>query len=443
MNVYQIGVAMTMTNGVSPVLQVIARDIMGIHHGITAATAGLSKFRVALAGAGAIMGGLGIGHAMEHIVQHGGRLQHFETQFRAAGYSAAEVGMAVKEAWHQATTSANADVSTTLMNIQHLTSVTGHLGEALNSIGAFNKMSFALSSLKDDQIRSKYEGDHLQTYNAARALEMLGKTRDPETLNKAVQDMTRTIISFRGLVDGTQYYTAMKNAGGKQAGWTDEFAFKHFPAMIQEMTAGRAANAVYMIQRGFGQGGVTQYAGDAGIKYGLWKPDDKLFANGRFVGMKTDSIIGADELKKNPYKWVGETLIPALKAHGMKTQDQIKHALDDIDSSKNSNALKKYLHTLRDDIIENGRHHKINMLITSHQITNYKDTRTVLDECSCLVLFPNMNIPYQIDRVLKTYYSMTNDQRRKIFDLKSRWVAINNKFQFISHQHGIYTMNYV
>lgn len=117
--------------------------------------------------------------------------------------------------------------------------------------------------------------------------------------------------------------------------------------------------------------------------------------------------------------------------------------LDDIDSSKNSNALKKYLHTLRDDIIENGRHHKINMLITSHQITNYKDTRTVLDECSCLVLFPNMNIPYQIDRVLKTYYSMTNDQRRKIFDLKSRWVAINNKFQFISHQHGIYTMNYV
>lgn len=114
--------------------------------------------------------------------------------------------------------------------------------------------------------------------------------------------------------------------------------------------------------------------------------------------------------------------------------------MDDIDSSLNSILLKKYLYKLRDDLIENGRHHKINMLITSHAITNYKDTRSVLNECSCVVIYPNINIPRQINYLLKSYLMLNENQRKRIFNLPSRWVAINVRFQYVSYQHGIYSL---
>lgn len=185
--------------------------------------------------------------------------------------------------------------------------------------------------------------------------------------------------------------------------------------------------------------GKSYYAGEYVSLYAKMFPDDKIVLITRLSEDTTFTKLG---IEKRLHRIVVSDKILQDKFE----LDDFKHSLvimDDVDSSKNSKELKKYIHRLRDDLIENGRHHLINMLITSHQITNYKDTRTVLDECSCIVLFPNMNIPYQIDRVLKTYFSMNSNQRKKIFDLPSRWVAINNKYQFITHQHGIYMMNYI
>jgi hypothetical protein len=185
--------------------------------------------------------------------------------------------------------------------------------------------------------------------------------------------------------------------------------------------------------------GKSYYASEYIKLYHKLYPDDNIILITRLIEDTTMDNMGVED-------YVERIVVSDDILNNKYELEKFEHALvvfDDIDSSKNSKKLKKYLHALRDDLIENGRHLKINMLITSHQITNYKDTRTLLDECSSLVIFPNMNIPYQIERVLKSYYSMSNSQRQKIFGLNSRWVAINNKFQFITHQHGIYMLSYV
>ena len=54
---------------------------------------------------------------------------------------------------------------------------------------------------------------------------------------------------------------------------------------------------------------------------------------------------------------------------------------DDIDKCANKKIMK-FLQHLRDQCLERGRHHNINMLCLNHQLMNYKETKVVLMEAT-------------------------------------------------------------
>ena len=54
---YKIGVSIAMTNGVSQVLSVIQRDVMGLNHAVDLTTGGFNRMKVAAAGFGAVVAG--------------------------------------------------------------------------------------------------------------------------------------------------------------------------------------------------------------------------------------------------------------------------------------------------------------------------------------------------------------------------------------------------
>lgn len=97
--------------------------------------------------------------------------------------------------------------------------------------------------------------------------------------------------------------------------------------------------------------------------------------------------------------------------------------MDDIDTIP-SKPIANLIARLRDDLLENARHHNIYMCCVSHQILNYKNTRHLILESDSIVFFPRSG-GYQIKRFLKEYISLEKDKINMIMKLPSRWVMIN------------------
>jgi hypothetical protein len=128
------------------------------------------------------------------------------------------------------------------------------------------------------------------------------------------------------------------------------------------------------------------------------------------------------------------------------TMEDLKNSLvvfDDINDSKFTKSDIITLNAFITDIIENSRHFGISAILTSHMITDYRKTRLILNECSALVVFPQYSNRYQIDRALKTYFSLSKEQRDEVFNSESRWVFMNSITpKFILTEHEVYPYRY-
>jgi hypothetical protein len=89
---FRIGVLLDMQSNAAPVLSVVNREILGVHQGVTTATAALGQFRLAFAGLGATGGGGGVMAFMRHMETAGEALARSQAILQTAlgGTAAAE-----------------------------------------------------------------------------------------------------------------------------------------------------------------------------------------------------------------------------------------------------------------------------------------------------------------------------------------------------------------
>ena len=103
--------------------------------------------------------------------------------------------------------------------------------------------------------------------------------------------------------------------------------------------------------------------------------------------------------------------------------------------------LRLWVQDLRNQCLQHGRHDNINMLCTTHQLMNYKETKILLVEATKVVFFPNSGGAAQIKRFLKTYGELDAKQIQDVFKIKSRWVMLNKAApRFILHASGCYML---
>lgn len=124
--------------------------------------------------------------------------------------------------------------------------------------------------------------------------------------------------------------------------------------------------------------------------------------------------------------------------------DELSNSLcifDDVSTIRNK-AIKDEILNLINDIAEIGRHDSVYMCITNHLLSDYKSTRTILNECKSLVCFPSAGSAHQIKYVLRTYFGLDNDDVNRVLKLNSRWAQIFKNFpQCILYQHGAYLLS--
>lgn len=115
---------------------------------------------------------------------------------------------------------------------------------------------------------------------------------------------------------------------------------------------------------------------------------------------------------------------------------------DDTDTIPDKQ-LNEAIRKLKNDLLETGRHCNVYVLISSHLMTNYKETRTILNECNSITFFPSAGSSHQITYCLKNYFGLSKDQINKIMSLPSRWVTIYKNFpQYVLYSKGIYLLSH-
>jgi Cdc6-like AAA superfamily ATPase len=113
---------------------------------------------------------------------------------------------------------------------------------------------------------------------------------------------------------------------------------------------------------------------------------------------------------------------------------------DDIDSIQNKK-MSVMIQNLRDSLLRRGRHDNISTIVTSHLMTNYKDTRIILNECNSITFFPRSGASNGIMYTLKNYVGLNKQQITKIMDLPSRWVYCHKNFPlYIVYEKGVYLL---
>ena len=106
--------------------------------------------------------------------------------------------------------------------------------------------------------------------------------------------------------------------------------------------------------------------------------------------------------------------------------------------------LKAYLDWLRDNALIRGRHTRTRMMYVAHLITNYKDTRQILNEATEVVLYPRSSGTYGIKQYLKIQAGLEKDEIKKFLTLPSRWVMLCRWMPMvIMYEKGIYTPKFV
>lgn len=100
---------------------------------------------------------------------------------------------------------------------------------------------------------------------------------------------------------------------------------------------------------------------------------------------------------------------------------------DDIDKIREPSVSKALL-SLMDNIIANGRSHgghTINVIVTSHSLSDYKKTKYMIENCNYWVIFPSETVDSQLKRLLtkaglekmplKHYHRVFVHQRTPLF----------------------------
>lgn len=116
---------------------------------------------------------------------------------------------------------------------------------------------------------------------------------------------------------------------------------------------------------------------------------------------------------------------------------------DDTDTIKDK-ALQQAVNHLKDDCLETGRHHRIFMCVVSHMMSNHRETRIVLNECTSMTFFPQSGSVGQIKYTLNKYFGVDNNTFKKIMAIKSRAITIFKNYpQAVMGEHDCYLLSHL
>jgi len=165
----------------------------------------------------------------------------------------------------------------------------------------------------------------------------------------------------------------------------------------------------------------------------------KLFPNNQiylFSNKPEDKVL-------DQYKYIKRVKLDESLVDDPIQINELKNSLiifDDIEAIPNK-SLSNEMDRLRDMILQQGRSYKISFCYISHLANNYKQTRTILNECHSITIFPAMCTKYSLKYLMDKYFGFGKNDLTKLLSLPSRWVTISKAPVFVLYEKGGYLLN--
>jgi len=322
MNLYQIMVRMTLENGVSPVLRVIAHDLMHVGHHLSHATLLATRFRTALVGAGSAFIGTGVLKGLAGVVDHGGEMLKIQNQMIAGGWKAKDLAEATAKAWQLSAKYQSVGAAEILEMQKEMAPVLGDRHHATEIAEVMTRMQVSMQGVLGADKAKQF---HRQIRDAVRAGELSGNALQPERFEKYLGIMTKALNAFGGTITPSDFMQATKYGRASALNWSDEFTERVLPTLIQELGASSTGTAFMTMYQAMIGGRMSLRSIKAWDDLGLidrTKLDTQnLTKEGRIKRLAPQAITGTYEFMSNPYEWMHKYLIPAMLKKGIMSQE--------------------------------------------------------------------------------------------------------------------------
>lgn len=316
-DVYRIGVSIALANGISPVLAIISRDLLGLRTSIKDIESQFGRWAVAAGGVAAILGGTAIIGGVAKVALAGKELLNQQNQMIRLGISQNEVLQAGKKYWSEVASAVpTSTFAEYLQTVKELRAVTGSLETA---------EAFAPRALMFDALLSNVMGHerHGELYKLLRAGELKGIATDPQKLDDLIQQSYAYISAFGGKLTSAMIQNLAVRGGTAWMNANLKTAFGPMAILAAEMGAqgggGGSSSSpgvvLYQLQQ-LMMGAHTLTKQQAAVFQQLDLLDmskvTKTGFGGGFLQLQPGAIKGSLEYAGNVPGWAKEVVWPAL-----------------------------------------------------------------------------------------------------------------------------------
>lgn len=331
MDVYKVGVVMSLKNGVSAGLRVMLRDVSLLQRAIGGAqqnTLALRKAMLATAGASAALG-VGTLAVYEKLVKAGAKVVNQQQAMAAVGVSPAAIAANTKAAFAASTSLFNVSPDQAMKMIGSLRGLFGSSAEARAALIPVLKAQVGMDAAL---------GNHAGTglVQALKALDISGGLVkgthiSVSKLTSLLPAIEQVMLITHGLLSGATILRTMQQAG--PAATVTSFKKLLTDTAEASMALGPA------VGRGLFMGYKLLFAGQANAlqartltSLGLLPPSAVHKIQGSFMRIiDTSKLLGSSDLTKNgELSWIHNVVIPRLQKEGYKTNQQLIQQLTRI-----------------------------------------------------------------------------------------------------------------
>lgn len=335
-SVYHIGISITMQNGVSAVLSLIQRQLLGLNGATQRAAAGFARLRFAIAGATVIaIGDMAI-KGIADLVKHGEKYTHELEAMKVAGMGVVEMQSAIAEANR---VSSSVMISTPTQNLKTIQELRMALAsadvrpggkadpamatvEAVRHLETFQKITAIMSSTLSKNGKP-FDGAG-QAYELAKSAEMLGLSQNAKKFDDVLEGWTKAIISSGGKLQGSDFFGNVKYMRGSGMGMSMEFLTEILPSLMQEFktakgsgAGGGAGNPLASLFANVVGGQLSKKSIMAYERLGMLNPKDVISEFGTKT-VRPGAIVGSDVASQNFYEFA-----KILLSHLQKTTNYL------------------------------------------------------------------------------------------------------------------------
>lgn len=317
-DIYKIGVAIMLTDGMSPILSLISHRLLGVHKSVGQINSGIGKWKTGLLGvAGVIAGGAIIG-GMVKIAEHGEKFLSQQAALKNLGLTNLQIAQATAKAWEN---TRNAPGSTVDKNLKAI-------GEMNAPLGFTEALKVSTKIAQVDQILSSITGKEGQAYEIVKSAELLGKFQNPQThefnmegFGKFLDIVVKSSEASHGKVGPADWLAYAKQGNVAAGGFTEEGMLTAATTM-QAMGGHRAGTASQALVRQIVGGVMARRVAEELIKVGILDGGGVHYKKGGAVVIDDGAMKGVEQLQKDQLSFFTDVVLPAWTKAGIDTPEK-------------------------------------------------------------------------------------------------------------------------